>query len=213
MSNALGDRCSTKILTAEQIGSVNSAVDTAYITNIVPNPTPTPSDLLPLTLDKVNHRVGINNLVPSQTLDCDGSILCGLGDVICESGSVKTNKIDTTGAPGSVVEFASPFRGLKQVNGLNTTGVINSDFCRGDIVTLRPTGPAAFTLPNAVAGMNLTLVNGSNQTPRIVANLGNYIDGVAGFIAFPPGSSTAPLSPFIWNIVSPQNGHWTTSKS
>jgi hypothetical protein len=47
---------------------------TVFATTYLNLPPPTAASLLPLTLDKINNRVGINNLTPTETLDVIGTL-------------------------------------------------------------------------------------------------------------------------------------------
>ena len=56
---------------------------TIYATTYLNLPTTPTPDLLPITLDKTNNRVGINILIPEEALDVDGNIQ-GTGDLVID---------------------------------------------------------------------------------------------------------------------------------
>jgi hypothetical protein len=134
--------------------------------------------------------------------------VCNIGNTTVEltSGTLKTDNIQSSS--GSIVDFGScSYRGLKQTNTLTETGLIDAKWCRGDIVVLSPQDPSVFTLPTpAIAGMHFTLVNNSGKMLRIAAGEENTIDGHPNYIMFPP------YNPFVWNVVSPRDNQWATTK-
>jgi len=152
-------------------------------------------------------------LNPPETLQeiCDTGNSTNTNINITGGSKLRTDSIDVSSV-GGVVEIEAPYRGLKEVNTFTLSSLIHANMCRGDIIVLSPLGPATFTLPEAVAGMNLTLVNTSTQSPRIAVTAGDSIDGIGTFISFPAGSAVGIAKPFVWNVVSPRNNVWNTSK-
>lgn len=62
-----------KAIEFDQLGNVRIPV-TIFATTYLNLPPVPPGDLLPITLDKLNNRVGINQTVPTETLDVVGKI-------------------------------------------------------------------------------------------------------------------------------------------
>jgi len=101
MSNALGDRCSTKILTAEQLGSVNSPINTAYLTNIIPHPSLATPNLQNVTTQGNTTSTDINMTNGTLTVDV-GDVVATLGKVSA-GGDLESGADIRAGALGDVV--------------------------------------------------------------------------------------------------------------
>jgi hypothetical protein len=227
MSNALGDRSNTKILTAEQLGTPSNHISTLYVDSIIPAPV---TDLLPITLDKINNRVGINVAVPTVALDVDGrigasgdiiaqelvvaqigmlsngGITCSAGDVKCTAGRLIGNRVSPS--TGNLVDITSAYRGERLVHefGVGET-LIPLESCRGDIVYWR-NGSANIgaVLPTAGVrvGFNVTLINSSGTGQRITAGVGGRLDGLGppNFINMTGGGAPSPYAINIYCIAA-----------
>ena len=131
MSNALGDRSSTKILTAEQLGTPSNHVKVAYIDSIIPAP-PFTEDLqatcdigntttTPINCESLNVTGGAGSAYSIVTFDGikvnsggitldeddlvvnDGTITVANGDIDVTVGSITVAAGDIVATAGSVI--------------------------------------------------------------------------------------------------------------
>ena len=172
--------------------------------------------------------IGVDNL--QQTCDsgnttttpiiCD-SLSATTGDITTSAGSItaNTNLTASTGAvntntiqpvSGTIVDFSRTYRGDLQVQSLTIAGPIDTAYCRGDIVSIRPgTGSGVWSLPTGEEGNHLYFVNSSGNAQRLTGPLLGTLDTLA-----PPNFinlvGVAP-SPFVIKLVCIRPGNWFSS--
>jgi hypothetical protein len=153
MSNALGDRSSTKILTAEQLGTPSNHIAVAYIDSIIPAP-PFTEDLQ-ATCNIGNTTTTDIDLLGTGTLNVSGTgnIVVATGDITATAGDIDCLSGDITATTGDVKAGADVTAGaaMSAVTTVTAgTGVIATT---GDITAA--TGKIETTVGDINSGGNI----------------------------------------------------------
>jgi len=182
--NALGNLTTTNTLLVEQLGTPAKPVNTAYIANLVP---PIASDTLQQVCDTGN----------TTTTDIDmslGNLTLAAGDIEVTTGKLITDEI-TAVTPNRTLTLKTYVKSLKIRFEMVAPSLIIPDECQyGNIVQIRSgTAPSTFTMPRAIEGGHLSIINTSGNAQRFVAATGETLDDQPPptFISIPP---TTPFS-------------------
>lgn len=168
-----------------------------------------------------NIYITSNNVINPSAIGVDNlQDTCEAGnvtdtDIKCNSlftdstGSVNTNTISAVLGTTNV-NFSRTYRGDLPVVSLTSPGPINFEYCRGDIVSIRPgTVSGVWGLPTGVAGNHFYFVNSSGNAQRLTGPLGGSLDNLA-----PPNfinlAGVAP-APFVVKLVCIKAGNWFSS--
>jgi hypothetical protein len=232
MANALGDISTTKTLLADQLGTANQHITTAYIDNIVPHPVSAP-DTLQEVCDTGNTTTTDINMTTGKLNMTSGSIEMGSGGLEMNSGNVELSSGDielisgdirvdagdlqtTTGrvltdevsaiTPNRTLTLKTYVKSLKVRHEIVAPSVIIPDDCAfGNIVQIRSgTAPSTFTLPRWVEGGHFSIINSSGNAQRFVAAAFETLDGQ------PPPTfiSITAAPPFCLEVRAGGNAEW-----
>jgi len=184
MSNALGDRSSTKILTAEQLGTPSNHVKVAYIDSIIPAP-PFTEDLqatcdigntttTPINCESLNVTGGAGSpygIVSVEGIKVNsGGITLDTDDLVVNDGSITVANGDIDVTVGSITVAAGAV-----IAGTTVTAGTGITATAGDI-----TATAGGIIANGNSLLNRvqynTFYGGSTYTaPIAITNIAPYV--------------------------------------
>jgi hypothetical protein len=189
--NALGDLTTTNTLLASQLGTEAKPINKAYITNLIP---PIAADTLQQVCDTGNTTttdIDMNGGKLTMTTgdiqlgsgDVDvvaGNIMVDVGNIQVNNGIVLTDQVSAI-APNDILTLKTYVKSLKVRYELAAPTLVIPDECQfGNIVQIRSgTASAIFTMPRSVEGGHFTIINASGNPQRIVAPVGETLDGFA----------------------------------